>query len=218
MQPGGLSPRVRGSPAFESSAQTASGSIPACAGEPPTRHCLISSRRAYPRVCGGAWTRLALAWCLPGLSPRVRGSRSACECDNLVGGSIPACAGEPFECLRLVVDIGVYPRVCGGADLALGADDVGLGLSPRVRGSRQLKCRIGAGLGSIPACAGEPATARAPRPSCRVYPRVCGGARARAGGRRAVQGLSPRVRGSPRCGGGVAVEPGSIPACAGEPL
>ena len=72
-------------------------------------------------------------------------------------------------------------------------------------------------MGSIPACAGEPGRDVDPAIVSRVYPRVCGGARMRMTLHAGVKGLSPRVRGSR---GRVVLtggDPGSIPACAGEP-
>ena len=94
----------------------------------------------------------------------------------------------------------------------------GKGRSPRVRGSRLCERGDGTLDGSIPACAGEPRR-RARRWAARwVDPRVCGGAVGKRGLTRSHKGRSPRVRGShlrPRHG---RVYPGSIPACAGEPL
>ena len=52
----------------------------------------------------------------------------------------------------------------------------------------------------------------------RVYPRVCGGTGLSAKGQRIEEGLSPRVRGNPPVGHLLDAEPGSIPACAGEPV
>ena len=53
----GLSPRVRGNPspaaAQPTAAATATGSIPACAGEPRLTSSRPGSRPVYPRVCGG---------------------------------------------------------------------------------------------------------------------------------------------------------------------
>ena len=53
---------------------------------------------------------------------------------------------------------------------------------------------------------------------CRVYPRVCGGTRSPGAPTAAWCGLSPRVRGNrlPFLPGDP--DPGSIPACAGEPF
>ena len=93
---------------------------------------------------------------------------------------------------------GVYPRVCGGAP--------GIEQVPDAR------------LGSIPACAGEPDTGERRGDRQKVYPRVCGGALTILTQGVAFRGLSPRVRGSHRAGRTDRKPPGSIPACAGEPL
>ena len=69
----------------------------------------------------------------------------------------------------------VYPRVCGGTKRGGWGAAMIPGLSPRVRGNRGLGGQSGGAVGSIPACAGEPA-ATPPKPRVdRVYPRVCGG-------------------------------------------
>ena len=90
----GLSPRVRGNLFTKSSSRTNPRSIPACAGEPSARPCLVipewvyprvcgeptssipglSRSRVYPRVCGGT-RHVILGWPEKrGLSPRVRGN------------------------------------------------------------------------------------------------------------------------------------------------
>ena len=51
-----------------------------------------------------------------------------------------------------------------------------------------------------------------------VYPRVCGGTGIRPRARQAAAGLSPRVRGNLHANAFFLPRPGSIPACAGEPL
>ena len=76
---------------------------------------------------------------------------------------------------------------------------------------------VAVGVGSIPACAGEPATRTEPPNLRSVYPRVCGGT---PYGQRILlthNGLSPRVRGNPARTRGYLIAFGSIPACAGEP-
>ena len=73
-------------------------------------------------------------------------------------------------------------------------------------------------MGSIPACAGEPRSRSSRVASCRVYPRVCGGAHGRRGQFSFSWGLSPRVRGSPWALSSRCRSSGSIPACAGEPI
>jgi len=108
--------------------------------------------------------------------------------------------------------------VCGGAPA--GALNVATyqGLSPRVRGSQTGQSIYPIGEGSIPACAGEPHLDRIGFHSDEVYPRVCGGAIVDMIMFLALQGLSPRVRGSRRLPHRRLGGDRSIPACAGEPL
>ena len=111
----------------------------------------------------------------------------------------------------------VYPRVCGGTPVTAPSRRFAAGLSPRVRGNPQALDAHVARLRSIPACAGEPMSARRFNWLQTVYPRVCGGT-----GRRPVSpppgtGLSPRVRGNPGLQLLAVAFLGSIPACAGEP-
>ena len=195
--PSGLSPRVRGSLDAASPHGRNRGSIPACAGKPPSRTRARLPDRVYPRVCGEA--ELAhLGWAdVEGLSPRVRGSPDQAQRVHDVVGSIPACAGKPVSRPGRLPARRVYPRVCGEAF----GDDLGVyvepGLSPRVRGSHRADYLRVSRSGSIPACAGKPPAAKMTSRCFGVYPRVCGEAPGQA--RRAVMrwGLSPRVRGSP---------------------
>ncbi len=86
-----------------------------------------------------------------------------------------------------------------------------------MRGNRQVGQALYCGVGTIPACAGEPPEHRPDGRPRRDYPRVCGGTR--TGRRRPVSpsGLSPRVRGNHSSGCRPASDLGTIPACAGEP-
>ena len=72
----GLSPRVRGDLAAKVVPPFCSGSIPACAGEPPKRCAMSTICRVYPRVCGGTKASLAAVPAGLGLSPRVRGNHA----------------------------------------------------------------------------------------------------------------------------------------------
>ena len=86
-----------------------------------------------------------------------------------------------------------------------------------MRGNPEPKDDKERGLGSIPACAGEPNQEGLGRGYGRVYPRVCGGtgpADSCWGGK---TGLSPRVRGNPGRHRAQIQRQRSIPACAGEP-
>ena len=168
-------------------------------------------------MCGGTARLPGLTHQHSGLSPRVRGNRNGAGGTFSIIGSIPACAGEPRSVACCALPSAVYPRVCGGT-YDITTQILALpGLSPRVRGNQtRRRCCI-IGVGSIPACAGEPmCPARRICPT-RVYPRVCGGPPVRLGKRPTGAGLSPRVRGNHRFAHHRPASPGSIPACAGEP-
>ena len=152
----GLSPRVRGNPRARGPWPPPSGSIPACAGEPTAGAKKVHRRGVYPRVCGGTADYSRLTIPMAGLSPRVRGNRGAAERRRDLGGSIPACAGEPTAGSRSSSPDRVYPRVCGGTTCRAHAAALAAGLSPRVRGNHQAADRPRQAVGSIPACAGEP--------------------------------------------------------------
>ena len=110
----GLSPRVRGNPFAADPTIRATGSIPACAGEPIRCSTRRYPRRVYPRVCGGTTSSASGVADDSGLSPRVRGNPGWCVRRRNHLGSIPACAGEPPLPLSESLKSRVYPRVCGG--------------------------------------------------------------------------------------------------------
>ena len=213
----GLSPRVRGNRWNTLNLNRSLGSIPACAGEPLTVRPRRRRLSVYPRVCGGTCQKTSFSHDDKGLSPRVRGNHRGRVAVPVRNGSIPACAGEPFQSCCLSRQSRVYPRVCGGTakfrDTTADFD----GLSPRVRGNLLFPTPSYGEQRSIPACAGEPMASIFTCAPTRVYPRVCGGT---GPGRRQADydwGLSPRVRGNPRAGHRLSAGAGSIPACAGEP-
>ena len=214
----GLSPRVRGNLQGVRHKRWLLGSIPACAGEPVCAGVRRPAAEVYPRVCGGTAIGPRRIDSLLGLSPRVRGNQPFVWRAGQPARSIPACAGEPQHSTVRTSCQWVYPRVCGGTAWRRWAWRRWLGLSPRVRGNHPVFAVHPPVVGSIPACAGEPQAAGIPTGVTAVYPRVCGGT-GRAGCHRfALLGLSPRVRGNRRSLQRRAGRPGSIPACAGEPL
>ena len=70
------------------------------------------------------------------------------------------------------------------------------GLSPRVRGNLRAAHIDSRPVRSIPAGAGEPIQAGNDFYVIKVYPRGCGGTITGVATTRAVEGLSPRVRGN----------------------
>ena len=131
----GLSPRMRGNQPLCRPRQTASGSIPAYAGEPRRTALPWWPPPVYPRVCGGTRPTRSPGKASAGLSPRMRGNPDASKSRCSATRSIPAYAGEPHtsggRCLR----IWVYPRVCGGTVGYRMAVKASSGLSPRMRGN-----------------------------------------------------------------------------------
>ena len=152
-----------------------------------------------------------------GLSPRVRGNPALESQTTVLVGSIPACAGEPPPLHRPIPKSAVYPRVCGGTGKSLTVATSPRGLSPRVRGNRDIALPESSGYGSIPACAGEPSLGSTRTTPATVYPRVCGGTALTAVVTPPTMGLSPRVRGNRWIEYQTAFATRSIPACAGEP-
>ena len=111
---------------------------------------------AYPRECGGTIDVAGDVSPESGLSPRVRGNRLAAEGDALRAGPIPASAGEPVPRASFHPQARAYPRECGGTFPNLFIDQVGMGLSPRVRGNHFGLNNEFDRMGPIPASAGEP--------------------------------------------------------------
>ena len=173
MRPG-LSPRVRGNLCASSAVKSASGPIPACAGQPTPRRPMAISSRAYPRVCGATIPMKTRRTPTDGLSPRVRGNPVAELHGDARVGPIPACAGQPFLFRSHAASLRAYPRVCGATQTNLLIHVAPLGLSPRVRGNPSVVCCAGAFMGPIPACAGQPKKFVTNSPAKRAYPRVCG--------------------------------------------
>ena len=173
--------------------------------------------RVYPRACGGTRGPGYFAGRIEGLSPRVRGNRGPAHWPQLIQGSIPARAGEPFTVEDTPNPNQVYPRACGGTDRVCDRGWGAQGLSPRVRGNRlQVVPRL-TDTGSIPARAGEPLPRHQRTATAGVYPRACGGTRRSGLCYQRRMGLSPRVRGNRREEEPPIPPCGSIPARAGEP-
>ena len=91
----GLSPRVRGNHNVCPQSAAVLGSIPARAGEPVDCGMAYAIDGVYPRACGGTPSAPAPTVDGRGLSPRVRGNRTAGVRSGARLRSIPARAGEP---------------------------------------------------------------------------------------------------------------------------
>ena len=175
-----------------------------------------------------------------GLSPRLRGNLSYPIHLSADPGSIPAPAGEPCSGPTRAGRSGVYPRACGGTVMhpsparprwvyprACGGTCVGQriawtqsGLSPRLRGNRNLAAASvkGGVSGLSPRLRGNPArTTPKWLDRCAVYPRACGGTWKPSTLPYSERGLSPRLRGNRLTQYFAPPKERSIPAPAGEP-
>ena len=171
----------------------------------------------YPRACGGTGSGVCNLAMAGGLSPRVRGNLAGHGLAVNRHRSIPARAGEPAPAAPAARPGTVYPRACGGTYYARVEHHTDIGLSPRVRGNRSLRCPRYPRAGSIPARAGEPIDVSPPIIVIPVYPRACGGTYYARVEHHTDTGLSPRVRGNRWIAAVGSLPFGSIPARAGEP-
>ena len=213
----GLSPQVRGNLEPQCDRVPSRGSVPARAGEPASCLQTRSSARVYPRACGGTRIRYFRAKFHKGLSPHVRGNRSAhgTAASNL--GSIPARAGEPQKAIEPRPFDRVYPRTYGGTVPFAVATAPVAGLSPHVRGNLLAGRPARSNLGSIPARTGEPRQGTCSPRMSGVYPRTYGGTVPVPVFPLLSPGLSPHVRGNRMPAHRVRTRLGSIPARTGEP-
>ena len=158
----------------------------------------LRPRRDHPRVCGEHCERRSVLDWYRGSSPRVRGTQKLIGRSFAVIGIIPACAGN--TCFQYQV----YSCFWGS--------------SPRVRGTRRGRRVHVRQRGIIPACAGNTSRCSKAWAASRDHPRVCGEHPIRAPTRTGSAGSSPRVRGTPVGNGLPRIDPGIIPACAGNTI
>ena len=155
----GRSPRMRGKRCAHGAGLHRSGSIPAYAGETHDQQEPSDLLRVDPRVCGGNGRNLGELLAHHGRSPRMRGKRATQRCCPARARSIPAYAGETREHGQAAEDYAVDPRVCGGNYRDAACTTRRIGRSPRMRGKRSGHGCCCSKKGSIPAYAGETATA-----------------------------------------------------------
>ena len=217
MEAAGLSPRVRGIHRLYEPVPVVARSIPACTGNPHLDGHVSAGPGVYPRVYGES-SLTCMGVCLrTGLSPRVRGILLPADADEPDDRSIPACTGNPWPPALPRLCWRVYPRVYGES-MPLKDDLTSAhGLSPRVRGIRRRGTQVGRPARSIPACTGNPPSARAAATSDTVYPRVYGESNVSSFVSVSFIGLSPRVRGIRVVVQAPQHRQGSIPACTGNP-
>ena len=130
----GASPRARGKLIHDSFKLGNDGCIPACAGETCKGSRCRGYRGVHPRVRGGNLPAGVVGKKFPGASPRARGKPVHPRDARHDHGCIPACAGETYECVQSVGEVGVHPRVRGGNREFRSRWTNVVGASPRARG------------------------------------------------------------------------------------
>ena len=106
--------------------------------------------------------------------------------------------------------------MCGEHTLVVMASLAGVGSSPHVRGTPDLRLVRVHALGIIPACAGNTRRHLISPAASRDHPRMCGEHFRIPSFSPAPAGSSPHVRGTRRQGSGRDRTHGIIPACAGN--
>ena len=180
------------------------GSIPASAGQPPPTVDRPSQRPGLsPRVRGNHRDSTGSRWRLSKVYPRECGATSVqLPGEYKVQGSIPASAGQPDGRLPWSRNLSeaVYPRECGATAYSSAGQMTpckNCGLSPRVRGNRQVQRRDDFHWGSIPASAGQPCANWRHSTLGRSIPASAGQPLLEPSrSLRMPSGLSPRVRGN----------------------
>ena len=214
----GLSPLTRGNLAPQRHSWWCGGPIPAHAGQPSNWPSWSPATTAYPRSRGATdWPLWAEAGAA-GLSPLTRGNLTLFAPGQILGGPIPAHAGQPPEHPPILGTRGAYPRSRGATALDCSDGDAPMGLSPLTRGNLVRSMRDAVMTGPIPAHAGQPAPATKRAWPLWAYPRSRG---ATAIPRTLIwvdEGLSPLTRGNLGCDAQRFEGFGPIPAHAGQPL
>ena len=156
--------------------------------------------------------------CNPGSSPRVRGAVVLADGTDSVVGIIPACAGSSSARLWGGDVEGNHPRACGEQLRYISLVRYRLGSSPRMRRAVAGASAYLSKFGIIPAHAGSSFWLGGVPDRGRDHPRVCGEQWRRSLMNVYIGGSSPCVRGAERRPDGVILQPGIIPARAGNSL
>ena len=146
----------------------------------------------------------------------MRGTLCSLRNSREAVGIIPAYAGNTGMPSDSVLQPGDHPRVCGEHPVEHDARGVGLGSSPRMRGTLHGIPVRRAQPGIIPAYAGNTGSAHAFERRSWDHPRVCGEHLYLAFKLSGLRGSSPRMRGTHIQKSGLVAGDGIIPAYAGN--
>ena len=232
----GSSPRVRGRFSFRKPAHSASGLIPAGAGQMCSGTGPRTRRRAHPRGCGADPVKRVVHRVDTGSSPRVRGRSVLRRPLGTVDRLIPAGAGQMVEMEVTTLGSTAHPRGCGADLSTMTLQATKGGSSPRVRGRYHVRPVPPLGTGSSPRVRGRSASRRGDHHIERLipagagqirrsrrfslrrgaHPRGCGADRISRIRETGHLGSSPRVRGRSAQRQPAGLHVGLIPAGAGQ--
>ena len=150
----GSSPRMRGSHPAKAVLNLLPGIIPAHAGLTKCPRSWICTCGDHPRACGAHLHLSYDEYSQRGSSPRMRGSQSLILCHSEHHRIIPAHAGLTMTHLSPNFVSRDHPRACGAHSNSMLTLRVGVGSSPRMRGSRIENIVNQVMVGIIPAHAG----------------------------------------------------------------
>ena len=132
------------------------------------------SRRFIPAYAGNAATLSSRCPASNGSSPRMRGTLRRVRGLRQDQRFIPAYAGNARRTARGCWRTPVHPRVCGERLLIAPFASVGVGSSPRMRGTQKNEFLLQQFVRFIPAYAGNAARYPLAGGNGLVHPRVCG--------------------------------------------
>ena len=170
----GSSPRMRGTLSVRNDSELGPRIIPAYAGNTEKVAAVGLDGRDHPRVCGEHLELSAVVSDVLGSSPRMRGTPFGRFRRQLLGGIIPAYAGNTRQRVIGHAILEDHPRVCGEHEMAEKTGRSDRGSSPRMRGTPDNVEGIRIFGGIIPAYAGNTSTPSETPPPRRDHPRVCG--------------------------------------------
>ncbi len=194
----GSSPRVRGTQRITACQQSIKRLIPAGAGNTVMMIASVPLAPAHPRGCGEHVGVTPAGYNGTGSSPRVRGTLGFARHGQAPHRLIPAGAGNTPTARKGFALGTAHPRGCG-EHIEIGRPvGLGVGSSPRVRGTRIKQSRKIAAHRLIPAGAGNTSSEQQMPLLFAAHPRGCGEHEGRIHRGMHADGSSPRVRGTRR--------------------
>ncbi|SEE05286.1 hypothetical protein SAMN05444161_4728 [Rhizobiales bacterium GAS191] len=166
---GGSAPRVWGTPAPGVAEATQWRFSPTCVGNAEMKPRHHSIRTVQPHVCGERlpWVAKREAWC--GSAPRVWGTLTSVETEEVTFRFSPTCVGNASTSLITTRCNPVQPHVCGER-----SDHLEPGSAPRVWGTRRLPLTPHALERFSPTCVGNAISKMRLTIASSVQPHVCG--------------------------------------------